>query len=164
MTTQDKIAIVSALIAAAGILVTILIYRLKRKHLKRDQVIVAFRSLLQKLEHTHFFDVDPEQEIWEFGFDSIKELASLCAPAAVAANSNFVPKNVRASVLQLNAQVKGIRALHDSWRLFRNGKGDDWRSIQRTWPDIERAKAVLQVAQPVAAQCKRELSSFLGKA
>ena len=33
-----------------------------------DYVVGVFRALLAKLEHTNYFDLDPEQEIWKFGF------------------------------------------------------------------------------------------------
>jgi len=161
MTTPDKIALASAVLVGVGILVTILMYTLQRRHAQLDQAKIALRALLQKLKETHFFGIDPEQEIWEFGFDSIKGLASLTAAADVAANSRLVPKSVRASVSELHAQVNGIRALHDSWRLVREGKKGDWRSVQKNWLDIQRATSALEVAKPVAARCKQELESFL---
>jgi hypothetical protein len=169
MTRQEEISLVSAVIAAtsltANLVMGIIIYRLNRSNLKRDDVLAVFRSLLHRLEVTRLFEVDPEQELWEFGFESLGELASQCAPATLAAQSRkLVPPEVRTSVSKLSEHVKSLRALQDSWRLFRNKKEGDWRSIQRSWPDIERATAALKAAQPVAAHCKRTLSSFLGKA
>ena len=169
MTTQEEISLVSAAIAAtsltANVLMGITINRLNRRNLKRDEILAVLRSLLQRLEYTRLFEVDPEQEIWEFGFESIRELALQIAPAIVAVKSSkFTDLEVRTSVSQLGDHVKALRAFHDSWRLFRHGKPEDWRSIQRDWPDIERARVALEAAKPVAVQCRDTVSSFLGKA
>ena len=167
MTTQEQIALVSAAIAAtsltANLIMGFMIYRLNRRNLNRDQVLDVLRLLLLRLESTRLFEVDPEQEIWEFGFETLKELALQCAPAIFAVNSRFVTSDVRASVSQMDDHVKALRALQDSWRLFREGKSGDWRSIQRNWPNIQRATVALQAAKPVAAECKRTLASFLAR-
>jgi hypothetical protein len=132
---------------------------------RQDEVLAVLRSLLEKLEYTRLFEIDPDQEIWEFGFETLGALALLCASAIVAVRgSSFVTSEVRTSVSQLSDHVKRLRAFQDNWRLFRNDKGGDWLSIQRNWPDITRATKALQAAQPIAAHCKSTLSSFLDSA
>jgi len=166
MTTKEILEITSASIAVISICVNVVmgitIYRLNRGNLKRDEILAVLRSLLERLEYTRLFEIDPEQEIWEFGFDSLKELNLVCAPAIVASRSSrYVSSDVLSAVEQLSRHVKDLRALQDSWRVFRRDKEGDWRSIQETWPELQRATSALQNAQPVAAQCKTTLSSFL---
>ena len=166
MTTQEILAITSASIAVISICVNVLmgiiIYRLNRGNLKKDEIFDVLRSLLNRLEYTRLFEIDPEQEIWEFGFDSLKELNLVCAPAVVAAQSSrFVSPDVLSVVKNLSRHVKDLRAFQDSWRVFRKDQVGDWRSIQQTWPELQRATSALHKAQPVAAKCKATLSSFL---
>jgi hypothetical protein len=168
MSTQEQIALISAVIAAtsvtANLLMGILLYKLNRRNLKRDEVLAVMKSLLHRLDATRLFEMDPEQEIWEFGFETLRELAVLCAPAnVVTQTSRFVPSEVRKVVPQLSNHVKGLRAFQDSWKVFRSDKAGDWRSIQQEWPEIKEATAALQTAQPVAAECKRALLSLVGQ-
>jgi len=106
--------------------------------------------------------MDPNQEIWEFGFDTLKVLAGLCASAHVAVQHfHFKDGTLRTAVSGLHDHVKRMRALQDSWRDYRHGKEGAPTELQKTWPDFDRAKAALQVAGPAAQQCKRLLSDFL---
>lgn len=169
MTTQEAISVASAVVAAvsvtANVVMGITIYRLNRRNIARDDVVSVLRLLLQRLEHTRLFEVDPNSEIWEFGFETLRELAAECAPAHVAVqHTRSADQALRAAVSGMHDHVKGLRALQDSWRTFRHGKEGSWADIQRSWPDVERAKAALDAARPVAQQCKRALSKFLDAA
>jgi hypothetical protein len=166
MTTEEQIALASAGIAALSLLFNVgqavVIHRLKRRNLKRDAVVDVLRSLLQKLEYTRLFDVDVNQEIWEFGFVTLRDLAAFCAAAHVTVqHSRFAEQDLRAVVSQLHVHVKSLRAFQDSWETFRHGKDGPVNEIQLNWPEIEQAKAALQAAQPIAQNCRRTLQRFL---
>jgi hypothetical protein len=82
--------------------------------------------------------------------------------AQVAADSRFVPHLVRTRVEDLTREVKSLRAFQDSWRIHREGKDDRARlDVQRDWPKIEEATAVLMRAKPAALECERALRDFL---
>ncbi|KWK06111.1 hypothetical protein WM11_12040 [Burkholderia ubonensis] len=165
MNTQDASVVIAATSLAFNVIQAIIIYRLGRVNLTRDQAIAVARSLLQELERTQLFTIDAHQEIWEFGFETVRNLASHNAVFQVTVmRSKFVSDDTRRAVTQLQEHVQRIRALHDSWRAFRDGKGGNWLEIQRTWPDIERAEALLKATQPVAEHCKRSLTNFLSSA
>ena len=169
MTTQEAISVAGAVAAAvsvtANVVMAITIYRLNRRNVARDEVVSVLRLLLQRLELTRLFEVDPNSEIWEFGFETLRELAGECAAAHVAVQyTRSASQPLCAAVSVLHDHVKGLRAFQDSWRTFRHGKEGSWADIQRDWPDIERAKAALDAARPVAQQCKRIVSEFIDAA
>jgi hypothetical protein len=112
--------------------------KLNHRNLKHDDVLDELRGLQQGLLATSFFDVDPEQEIWE------------------------VPVDVRNTVRMMSREIKRLRAHQDTWRNFKaNERNIDWREIQQRWPDRSLAKTDLARAQVVAAACKRRLASYL---
>jgi hypothetical protein len=181
MTTQEKIALVSALIAAISVSANVILGIILYRHKKRDDaeaerrkqgeatlanLVAALRPLLSELERTTLFEVRPEDEIWEFGFRTLNQLASLCASAYVAAQlSMFADQNLRAAVSGLHDHVKGLREFQDSWRVFSQPrKGENWRALQREWSDFPAATAALRAARPAMQQCKRALSQFLANA
>lgn len=168
MTNQEAIALASASIAAislcANVVMGVVLYRQNRRNVSKDRVIGTLRSLLQQLEETRFFTVDPEQELWEFGFERLTEVNKACAQAVVALKgSRHVPQAVKSSVAKMAAQVKELRAFQDSWRVFRVNRVEDWRTDQAKWNDIKPAGALLKEAQDTAANCKATLSSYLSK-
>lgn len=167
MTNQEAISLASVIVAtisvSANIVMGITIYRRNRRNIARDDLVSVLRLLLQKLEHTRLFEVDPNYEIWEYGFVTLSELAAECASAHVAVqHARSADDALREAVSGLHDHVKSLRALQDSWQTFRHGKEGSWVDIQRSWPDIERAKAGLDAARPMAQQCKRAVSKFLG--
>ena len=178
MTAQEKIALVSTVIAAISVSTTVVmgitLYRLKKRDDqetdRRKQreaalgtLVSYLRPLLSELERTNLFDISPEDEIWEFGFLTLSTLAELCASAHIAADtSSFTDQNLRAAISRLHHHVKGLRGFQDNWRDFSQArKGEDWRALQQEWSDLQAATAALQAARPVAEQCKRALSQFL---
>jgi|SRR5215475_15718059 len=165
MTTQETIALVSAAIAALGVITTVFLYLHKMRKRKLANLASYLQPLLSELERTRLFVISPEDEIWEFGFETLSRLAELSAKAFVAADiSSFASQNLRAALSQLNHHVKELRAFQDDWRIFCTGKDKkDWRSLQREWPGIQSATAALQAARPAVDHCKLGLSQFLGK-
>jgi hypothetical protein len=180
MTTQETIALVSALIAAISVSANIILSVFLYRHKKRDDeeadrrkqreaalatLVVYLRPLLSELERTNLFNLSPEDEIWEFGFVTLSKLAELCASAHIAGDtSSFVDQNLRTAISGLHHHVKVLRGFQDSWRDFSQArKGEAWRALQQEWPDLQAATAALQAARPVAERCKLALSHFLRK-
>jgi hypothetical protein len=184
MTTQETLALVSTLIAAisvsANVILSIILYRRKKRddaeaerrkqrEVARADLVAALRPLLSELERTTLFEVRPEDELWEFGFRTLSQLAGLCASAHVATQlSMFADQNLRAAVSGLHDHVKGLREFQDSWRIFSQPfsqpKRGNWRALQPEWPDFPAATAALRAARPAMQQCKRSLSQFLANA
>jgi hypothetical protein len=163
VTTQEKIALTSTVVAAISLLANVVmasvLYRLNRGNATHDVALTVLKDLLHRLESTRLFDIDPEQEIWEFGFDTLKELANLCPTATTAAGHKRIPRRVQAEISDLCAHVKRLRSFQDSWRQYRSEqKETDWRTLQRGWPDFGAATAALREAQPVAETCRKTLS------
>jgi hypothetical protein len=166
MTTQETISLVSASIAflslCANAVMAIALYKLNRRNLTHDDVLDALRALRQSLEATHYFDIDPEQEIWEFGFESLKNVNTASMSALIAVQSSRrVPVDVRAAVESMAAEVKRLRGYQDGWRSFRVNKTGDWREIQQYWPQLPTATKDLRRAQLVAADRKKHVSAYL---
>jgi hypothetical protein len=64
MTTADKIALASAIVAALSIVINIIqavaIQKLNRKDVAKRDVVEALRNLQQRLEYSQFFNVGAE--------------------------------------------------------------------------------------------------------
>lgn len=166
MTTQETISLVSASIAflslCANAIMAIALNKLTRRNLKHDDVLEALRALRQSLEATHYFEIDPDREIWKFGFESLKIVNTVATGALIAVQSSRrVPDKVRASVEKMAAEIKRLRKYQDDWRSFEVNKTGDWREIQRQWPQLPAANKDLESAQLVAAECKKQLSAYL---
>jgi len=166
MTTPERISLASAIIAAVSLTVNVLqatiIYRLNRRNVARDDLIESLRLLMEKLEYSRVFAVDPNNEIWKYGFESLREFAAICSSAHVAVqHTKFVNAPLRDAVSELHDHVKALRSLHDSYSTFAHNKRGAPANIQKDWRDWERAKACLQAARPIALKCQRSISEFL---
>jgi len=168
MTNQEALTLVGASIAfaslCANVAMGISLYRLSRRNIKHDKDLDTLRDLFQRLEATHLFTMDPEQEIWEFGFETLKEINSSCSTALVAVQtSRMVPAEVKSAVESMAIEVRSLREYQDSWRTFRTEKSGAWRDVQQRWPDLGSATSTLANAKGVAAECKRKLLNYLIK-
>jgi hypothetical protein len=167
MMTQEKISLASAAVAAASLLANVvlasLLYRFNRGNATLDLSLTGLKDMLHQLESTRLFEVDPEQEIWEFGFSTLKELANACPTATTAARHKRVPHRVQlqSDISDLCSHVKTLRSFQDSWRQYRSERETvDWRTLQEGWPDLVAATKALREAQPVAERCRRTLSGI----
>jgi hypothetical protein len=168
MTNQEALTLVGVSIAfasfCANVVMGISLYRLSRRNVKHDKDLDTLRELFQRLEATHLFTMDPEQEIWEFGFEILKEINTACSTAVVAVQtSRVVPAEVKSAVEGMAIEVRKLREYQDSWRTFRTDKSGDWRDVQQHWPDLGFATSTLTNAKGVAAECKRKLLNYLIK-
>ena len=184
MDTKEIIATVSSSIAALSLIANVLLAIAKNKadaaarkaqaeaadalrktqkaEATRDEVVESLRLVLQHLERSRFFDVDPDKEIWDYGFRSLEVLADLCSTAHVLVqHSTVVERDLRETISELHDRVKALRSLRDSYSTHAHSKTDAPAHIQTSWEDWERAKRGLENAHPTVQKCKRLISEFL---
>jgi len=166
MTTADKIALVSAGVAALSIVVNFAqafwIHRLATRGAAREKLEDVLAALQSELHRSFLFEMSPHMEIWEYGFETLRSVSVLLSTAQVALEREAnIPRSLYSAVNDVGGRVKRLRAFRDSYTIFRHGNNESPVEVQKKWPDWNESIRLLAELQPRVAMCKTEIAGFL---
>jgi len=165
MTTPDKIALASALVAALSMIANVAqafwIHRLAARGAVREKLEDVLAALQSELHRSHLFDMSPHMEIWEFGFETLQSVSVLLSTAQVALERQAdVPRSLYSAINDVAGRVKKLRAFRDSYTMFRHGNNESPVEVQKKWPDWNNSIRLLAELQPRVVRVKRRSRPF----
>lgn len=168
MSTEETIAAVSAALAAVSILANIgqawWIHRLTETTLDRKDLIDVLATLQAELYRSNLFDMNPHDEVWEYGFETLQHVSGLIAAAQVAiGRRKNIPPRLHAALHNVATRVKLLRLYRDDYTQFRHGKGLPPYEVQRQWPKWEDSINQLISLQPAAVNLRQEIDAFIAE-
>lgn len=165
--TADRINVLLAVIAGLAILANIgqaiILHRVTRRDVARDEVAGTLKAVQQTFVRTRLFDVAPDEELWIFGFVTLEELVGQLAAAHVAvSHSRDAPKPLRNAVEDALRAIKELYMFRDSFELATKGQFLSPTELRRKWKQCGNAEGHLGAIRPIVTRCREEISEFLG--
>ncbi|MBV8399498.1 MAG: hypothetical protein JOZ58_19895 [Acetobacteraceae bacterium] len=128
----------------------------------KKEVREQLYNMKQKLESTTLLTIAPNDDMWEFGFETLANL-----PAAVATARGRLelaagtPRNIRAAVDRLANGIDKLYEYRDSYRKFSGGRIITARSELESWPHFNQAAHALSMLQIEYKSNKETIDHYL---
>lgn len=167
MTVDQTIALASAVCAAISIIANAVqaywIYRLTASATDKSSQADKFAALHSELSRTRLFTMEPYDEVWEYGFETLRNVGVLlgAVETAVIRRSGNVPKALRHTLTEVSAMIRDVRAYNDGYTALRRHRNLAPHEVQREWADWHRSVAALQRLQPRVSDLKLQIEAWL---